>query len=340
MTMRSNRRALGWALALALCAPVAGAQPTTSPADAARALYVEGKELRRTGDLARSLEKLEAAHALYATPVTALEAARGHALLGRYKKATALLESIPALPVKPSESQKGADARAEGAALVPQYREHLATLRVRAEPETARVLVDGDEVAADARAAFVVDPGVHHLVAELGEQRTTQDVRVGDGETKAVSLTLQAPAVPPTPTPVVAPPPPAPIAAAPSPAVVPHETTPPPARGTSPLAYVGFGVAAVGTVVGTVTGIMTLSRASTLKDQCNAQGACLPDAHVGTAQTLGTVSTISFVAAGGGLLLGVGALLFDASPPDAPRSALRVSPWLGAGSAGIGGTFQ
>ena len=66
----------------------------TSTADEASSLYVEGKELREAGDLKKSLQKLEAAHGLYATPITALEVGRARALVGQLRGAVEALESV------------------------------------------------------------------------------------------------------------------------------------------------------------------------------------------------------------------------------------------------------
>ena len=175
---RSNRVGVPALLAIMLLAAQAAAQPST--VEAARALHVEGKELRRAGDLRASLEKLEAAHALYATPITALEVGRGHALLGGYKKAIEVLASIDALPVKPDASARSAAARNEAQTLLVQYRARLARLVLRVDGDGARVRVDGVLVPAEALGApWPVDPGVHHVEAERGAQHTADDVPLG-----------------------------------------------------------------------------------------------------------------------------------------------------------------
>jgi hypothetical protein len=331
MMTRSSRRLARLAIASVLLAAPAVAQPTPSPAESARTLYVEGKDLRRTGDLERSLEKLEAAHALYPTPVTGLEAARGNALLSHYKKAVALLESLSSLPVKPGEKQKTADARAEAATLLAQYRDRLGKLRVQVEPASARVTVDGDEVSGDARLAWPVDPGMHHVVAEAGELRANEDVRVVEGEERSLSLSLVAPTAA-APGGVIVTGGDAPVATMST--IGPREA-PPPASSVSPLAYAGFGVAAVGLVTGSITGIMTIARASDLKDECR-QGACLPDSHLQTTQMLGTVSTVAFIVGGAGLLFGLGALVLG----EPPRKVARAVPWVSVTGGGLGGTFR
>lgn len=349
MTMPSNsptRLAAFLALALVVLgmASQAHAQaPPQSPSDAARALYIEGKDLRRSGNLEKSLEKLDAAHELYPTPITSLEVGRANALLGHYRKATTLLQSTVRFPLKPNESQKTTDARAEAATLIVQYREHLATLKIHVDVAGARVLVDGEALSSDAdAAAYKVDPGAHHLVAELGARSTAVDVRIAEGEERSVVLALEEPAPPPTtPIPAVTAyaPEPAPASRPTTTAAVAHDVARDTPSSTHPLVYVGFGAAAVGALTGTITGVLTLSRASALESECHA-GACLPDAHVGAAQTLGTISTLSFVFAGAGALLGSGALLFGGSAPTSSPKSVRIRPWLGLTSMGLRGELR
>jgi hypothetical protein len=331
MTRSSSPRLAALAALLLSTAP-AGAQPAPSTADAARALYVEGKELRRTGDLRGSLEKLEAAHALYATPITALEVGRGYALVGRLRRAVEVLESIDRLPAKPDESAKAAAARAEARALLPQYRARAARLILRVEGEGGRVRVDLEVVPGDALGSpWLVDPGAHRVDLERGELRVGEDVRVGEGEERTVTLHLPAPppvVVAPAPPVVVAPPP---VAIAPAPPLV----VAPPERRPHPLVYAGFSVAGLGLATGAITGIVTLGRAAALKRDCRA-GACLPASELGVTQTLGNVSTASFIVGGAGLAAGGVGLLLGGAP--APRRAW-IGPWIGGPVAGLGGAF-
>jgi hypothetical protein len=87
-------------------------------------------------------------------------------------------------------------------------------------------------------------------------------------------------------------------------------------------------VASVGTVVGSVTGLMAMSKKSSVDEECVA-GRCPPSTHddIDAGRTLGTVSTVSFVLAGAGAAVGVWALLGDEKPPsdskpNAPSAAV------------------
>ncbi len=108
-----------------------------------------------------------------------------------------------------------------------------------------------------------------------------------------------------------------PVAPNPRPASV---VTPPspPASEASPLRTVGWvlvGVGAASLVVGGVTGIMTLDRASTVKDHCDGDLACDPEgtSAARSGETLSLVSTITVIAGVVGLGAG-GALLLTTSP--------------------------
>ncbi len=115
----------------------------------------------------------------------------------------------------------------------------------------------------------------------------------------------------------------------------------------SPLVYVGLGVAGAGVVVGTVTGIVSMSQTSSLQDDC-PDDLCPADkeGEVDRATALGHVSTGSFVVAGLGTAVGLIALLAPAEdeamapgPVEPVQSAVTVRPVLGVGAAGVRGTF-
>ena len=101
--------------------------------------------------------------------------------------------------------------------------------------------------------------------------------------------------------------------------------------------YVGLGVGGVGLVAGAITGAVTLSRAATLKQDCQ-NGRCLPAAGLETTKTLGDVSTASFIIGGAGIGLAVGALLVGRARAAPPRGAW-LRPWIGGTGAGVGGAF-
>lgn len=114
-------------------------------------------------------------------------------------------------------------------------------------------------------------------------------------------------------------------------------TAPKPQAGTeaNPLRTVGWvlvGVGAASLVVGGVTGIMTLDRASTVKDHCDGDLACDSEGTdaASSGKTLSLVSTITVIAGVVGLGAG-GALLLTTSP--AKKTATTFGP--GPGELGL-----
>lgn len=164
-----------------------------------------------------------------------------------------------------------------------------------------------------------VDPGAHViLVRAPGRADGVIRVTLAEGEKKRVEG--------------------APGAA--SPAGADHTPPPPPADGgtrTSPLVWVGFGVGAAGLAVGSVTGLLAMSRAKDVERAC--PGGLCPDAEalsrVDGGRTLGDVSTIAFVVGGAGVALGAAMLVLGGSR--APRSGVRA--WVAPGGGGIAGAF-
>ena len=90
----------------------------------------------------------------------------------------------------------------------------------------------------------------------------------------------------------------------------------------SPLVYAGFGTAAAGILVGSVTGFLTLSKTSTLRDACR-DGRCPPSSQsdIDSASATGAVSTVAFVIGGVGLAAGVVGILVRGSSTETPRAS-------------------
>jgi hypothetical protein len=286
------------------------AEPSAADAETALELYKEGKALREKGDLDGGLQKLRAAFALVETPIIAVELAKAYVAKGQLVEAREVLLTVPRIPVRRNESQKADEARAEAATLAAELKPRLATLTVHTQgggPDAQPVLsIDGAKVPSEAaNAPRVVNPGPHAVTVEAYGRRNTMDVTLGEGESKEIAI-----AVPDKPEGSSAVAPPAPDGAKPG-------TTPPPPATSSngartALVYGGFGTAVIGLGVGAVTGLMTLSKTSTLKDTCTSDGRCPPSSKsdIDGASTTATISTVGFAVGAAGLVAGVIGLVF------------------------------
>jgi hypothetical protein len=125
-------------------------------------------------------------------------------------------------------------------------------------------------------------------------------------------------------------------------------------KGKSAQRTVGWVVVGVGGVVflgGGATTLVALGVKSSLDDQC-PERRCPPSAHgeVDTYDTLQTLTTVFYLGGAAGVATGIALLAtsprertLGARAPAAPVSAaaegVRVSPWVGLGSAGMRGSF-
>ncbi len=210
--------------------------------------------------------------------------------------------------------------------LAEQLRGREATLVVHfgGVPEGAVVSLSidrGDVPPAAIAELHKVNPGTHDLEARVeGRAAVTATVDVKEGETREVSLMLPPPPVVYVERPKPLPPPP-----------------PPPKAQRNGLATAGFVVGGVGIAVGSLTGLLALSKKSDLDSQC-PQKICPATANddLDSAKSWATFSTVAFVAGGIGAAVGLIALVAGRSS-DAPREGAAL--FIGPGSVGVHGAF-
>ncbi len=303
---------------------------SASDLESARDLYKQARELRTKGDLKAALEKFKGANALAATPITALELGRTYMQLGQLLEAREAFLSVSRLKVQSDESERSAAARTEAGELAEHVRPKIPSLVVRV-PTGATLTVDGLTVPPDAVGLpRKLNPGAHEVSARMGEgAEDKKSVTLKEGESAEVTLAPKgdAPSVPSGPSVgagdarIVSPP----VAGAPK-----------EGGGTSlhPLVWIGSGVAVAGVAFGTVAGIVTLSKKSTISDLC--QGTrCAPSAEsaVSSGRTWATLSTLSFIVGGAGAAAAVVGLFLPTpskSKVAAALSRVDVGPrWLG-----------
>jgi hypothetical protein len=232
------------------------------------------------------------------------------------------------------ETERSSEARADAANLAEELKARIPTLVVKVRGlvggETASLVIDGVAVpAAAATEPQRIDPGKHEVVAKAGTGTAAREARaqteIGEAETREVTVIL--------------PPPPPPRS---------EDTGALPAgegKHKPPLTAAGLIVTGIGVAVGTFAGIAAKSKESALEHECLPNHGCPPgdpQSDRASATTLAAVSTIAFGVAGVGLVLTVvGIASGSGARASKSRDAgkMRASPWIGAGSAGLYGSF-
>ena len=343
------------AVAMLLAAPGAHAQVSAADRETARSMMQEGRDLRDKGDLKGALQRFKSADDIMHVPTTSLEVARAQVALGQLIEALDTIAAIRKSPPQPDDPAPFKDARTKADDLETQVESKVPSLAITvtgaAEGETPAISVDGVSLpAAVANVPRKVDPGHHVVTARAANGQAKEEVDVTEGEKKDVALALVAGGDNPG------------VDNQPAEGETPHNVVHTP--GT--ITWGAIAVGGLGLVVGSVTGLMTLSKASSVKSECgNASKTCTSPGAISdlnSGNSLATVSTVSFAVAGAGAAVAVVSLILGHRPPDAaPASAppadpdaapagepaappaseshLHVTPWVGVGSAGVFGTF-
>jgi len=286
--------------------------------ETARGLFLAGNDKYKQGDYEGALEAYSGADAIMHVPTTGYKVGKTLVQLGRLVLARDKLLSIARLARTGDESAAFRHARDQAGLLAEELRARIPSLRIDVTgpgPELPlTVVVDGRQLDADiARLPWRLDPGEHVVrVSAVGFSAQTQTVEVAEGEHEVMSFVLVARDS--------------------------YEESSSASADLSPLVWVGFGVGAVGIIVGSITGGLSLSAAAELEDACEADGRCPPEQQsaLDRATTTATVSTISFIAGGAGVALGVVGLLVGGDADDDTAGASAV---VGPGYLGIGGRF-
>lgn len=286
---------------------------------AARDLLKRGYLLAQDGKCEQAVPLFEESLRLDVKAITLINTADCEEKLGRL--GNALGHWVDARARAKVEGNAAVEAEAENRARALEPRlARLAIVVPAAAPPGTEVTRDGTTLGPVSLGIETpVDPGAHVIVVRApGRAESTLRVTLAEGETKRVEAS------------------PGPKAregedrAAPSPAGG-------GGSGTSPLVWVGFGVAAAGLAVGSVTGVLAMSRAKDVERAC--PGGLCPDAEtlsrVEGGRTLGDVSTVAFVVGGAGVALGAAMLVLGGSRPARPG----VRAWVAPGGGGISGAF-
>lgn len=334
--------------------PPAHAQEASSQDIAqARQLGQQAQVAYDAGKFAESEKLWYAAARLYSqAPTLTLGLARTQAKLG---KVVAAQESYNKIvrewENKTTAPQPFKDAVESAKAEVSAVSAKIASVTLTVQgPTNPSVTIDGQAVPTAALGLKrPVDPGSHKVAATAeGYAPAETTFTVAEGGSAAATLKMEkAPdAVAAVPVPVPGPEP------TPSPSEPGADTS---RKGSSnkTLALVAFGVGGAGLLVGAITGVVAMGKASDLKDACSGDKTCPPSEqdNVDSYKSMGTISTIGFVvAAAGGI---TGAVLWFTAPKTSASAGssryatvrvpndrgLTVAPYFGGTSAGVTGHF-
>ena len=288
----------------------------------------------RLGALATLATSLCLTGAANGQSVSKEDCINAHVAAQQHKNDSQLLAAKKQLIICAHESCP-AEIRSECGRLLEEVETGMPTIVITAEDEAGhdiadvRVTLDGNPLVETLDGKPIpFDPGAHQLRFERsGSPPIEQKIIVKAGEKyRAVKIRFEpdgeAGASPTTGSPTDQPP---------------DSSEPAESSGISPLVYVGFAVAGVGAIVGGITGGISLSQASDLKDDC-PENACAMDRgeDIDSMMTLGHVSTVSFIVAGVGAGVAVVSLILGGSEASETGS---IRPVLGPGFLGMGGSF-
>jgi hypothetical protein len=304
-------------------------------------LFTEAKQLmeKQQYDLAcpKFLQSYELdptkAGVLYALAECYVEAGKVASASARYAEYVRAAAALPP-DVRAKHDERVQRAKAQQATLAPQVPE-LTLVLAASMPSGTRVTLDGQELSAAALGApRPVDPGDHQVITRTPDGIEKQHpLKIAKGEKKRMELDA---------------------ASSGSAATDISTGTPPtgPGQGDQPApsgegmstmrigALAGFGLGAVGLVVGGITGGIVLGSKSAIQEACpttldNGTTPCRSQADVDKAQgaqTLGTVSSIAFIV--GAVGAGAGLTLFLLEPKKTSNAATQ--GWIAVGPTSLG----
>jgi hypothetical protein len=306
---------------------------------AARELAIEGTKLADADKCDQAVDPLAKAEVLFHAPTTLGRLGECRVKLGKLVQGTEDLQRVVRESLPPTATPAFFAAQERAKKVLDEARAKLAKLRVRiVGPADAQVVakIDGQSVpSASLNANRPMDPGEH--IVELsapGYKVTSTKVLLKEGASESIALALEADpnAVATVATPA------APVANGSSPENTPIRTITEDKAGTSNLvpAYVAWGIAGGGLLVGTIAGSIALGKQSDLDATC-VNKAC-PDSSKSIHDSMtsaGTISTVGFAVAGVGAVAGVILYFVGTREKEATVSGVRFLPSFN----GISGRF-
>lgn len=307
----------------AFVAPNLALGQTKTEVEMARNLMDEGDAQLERGDAKGALRSYRAAHTIMNVPTTGIEVARMEAKLGKLVEARKVALEIVNMPKKPSEPKPFVEARADAQLLADALETRIPRLTIvlKNVPESARVelKLDGRTVSKEeASSPIAVDPGKHEVSASIaGDVPEIETVTVVETDRKTVTLGDGSST----------------------------SSTDKPARKTSPLVFVGFGLGGAGIIAGAITGAMSLSRAGEVEKVCPGSMCANQETLDKTkpindsAFVLANVSNVAFALGIVGVGLGVTGILVSGRDEKKPENEASVHMFVGPNSVGLRGSF-
>ena len=333
--MSGEHKVAGFLLGVCLGAVQFEARAQGSPSTeraAARNLGYAGVEAFQAGRFVVASEKLEKAYAVLPVPSLGLWSARALVKQDKLLEAADRYAEVMRLNIAGGDEAVQKKAQSDAHAELEATRAATPSVVIQltgADASAVVIAIDGATVSSKlVGEATPLNPGKHRIEATWGQQHLTRQVTLQGHEQQAVPFVLAAniEAAHHTDAPVPAPETPVPAPEAPV-ATGSAPDAPGSTRGTLSWALVGAG--ATGIAVGAVTGVMVLSKRSSLdRDPACADDHNCPPAYsskVSSYDALRTVSTVAFVA--GGVLSASGIVLLLTAPRSgASQTSLYVSP--------------
>jgi hypothetical protein len=324
----------------------------------ARAAAQQGISALKAGRYAEAIDFITRAESVVHAPTHLLYLARAHAKLGKLVKARETYLKLTREDLSATAPKAFREAQSEGAKELAAIEPRLAAVTIVLEGQgqaEAQVVADGTPIPR----AFIgisqpADPGAHQYrassdVAESdlvtlnlapGARETVTLVLGSTGKTKTAATTS---------APVDRPAPAKPSADASASGAPKLAETPASSGGPTALrvvSYLSLGVGAVGLGAGGYFLVRASDReeqSAKLYEQCVPR-TCTSDEQAQIhdldeqANSARKSATVGFVVGGVGVAAGLVMFIIDVSRP-APTAGLRMYPWVGAETAGLGGSF-
>jgi hypothetical protein len=298
--------------------------PTPQQQATAVALFNDAKQLMKDGKVADACKKFEASRNLYATVGTRLNLADCYSKLGRVFSAWAEFRETMLLAQKSNDPQRAEFAKQQMALLEPR----LSHLTINVAAQTPGLAIKTDDQALDTAAvgtALPIDPGEHVISASAdGYDPWSQKITFTEKQSQTVSV----PALVKSKVVTIV------NNQNQNPKVTPTKSAGSGSNGrrTASIVVLGIGAAAVAT--GLVFGGLTMSKWSTVKNDC-PNDLCTNQTDVDAANTAATFGNISTFAVAGGLaLVATGAILLATTPKRHVEVSAVVGPVNGFVVAG------